>query len=103
MTAHLDLPITWDQAIVNEYTPGVGIGQHSDSCAFGPYVATVSLLSDTTMRFRPTYGSPHVTLVPLPRRSAIVMTGPSRAPWTHEIVGSDVRSRRISVTFRTVA
>src|SRR4051812_12983502 len=34
-----------DNAVVNEYVPGIGIGPHRDYAAFGPTVVGVSLLA----------------------------------------------------------
>ena len=104
----------FDQVIVNEYTPGQGIGAHVDSPhAFGPVVATVSLGSNVVMDF-----ANQRTTVPvdLARRSLACLSGPARSVWTHGIaarqsdrvpgpLGSLVRrarGTRVSLTFRTV-
>jgi alkylated DNA repair dioxygenase AlkB len=98
-----------DQVIVNEYVGAQGISAHIDRKSFGPVVATVSLIESWPMVFR-YLDRDEVELV-LPVRSLVVMRGPSRSSWTHEIKkrrtdqvgGLRVRrSRRISVTFRTV-
>ena len=99
------------QAIVNEYGPNQGIGWHYDSVAFGPEVATISLLEPWHMEFQPNYrpklthGERDSLLEP---GSCLVMTGPSRYNWYHSIPRLAVekdghqRGRRISVTLRTV-
>ncbi len=96
-----------DQAIVNEYEPGQGIGRHVDSVtSFGPEIASLSLLSPTVMTFGDRRTGNHVD-IPLPPRSLVLLTGPSRYSWTHMIAArkgdNDVpRSRRVSITFRTI-
>ena len=101
------------QCIVNEYRPGQGIGMHADHRDFGPVVASLSLADDWPMRFRPRnsrpyvrHGAPGDIVVSLPRRSVLVLTGPSRDAWMHGIDPSDtanLRTARISATFRTLA
>jgi alkylated DNA repair dioxygenase AlkB len=93
---------TWEQAIINEYMPGVGIGENADSADFGPAIATISLLGSASMTFRPIYRSPETHSVPLTAGDLLVMTGKSRRPMTHEIDGATVTERRISITFRTL-
>ena len=97
-----------EQMIVNEYVPGVGIGKHIDSPAFGEPIISVSLGSAVVMRFESADGRASMD-APLPRRSALILTGESRWQWTHEIARSKQdtidgklvdRSRRVSLTFR---
>lgn len=100
-----------DQVIVNEYEPGQGIAPHIDRTpAFGPVVASISLLSACVMEFtHPEDGTRvPVTLEP---GGLCVMTGPARYAWRHSIParktdpgpgGRVPRGRRVSVTFRTV-
>ena len=99
------------QAIVNEYGPGQGIGWHYDSLAFGPEVATISLLEPWHMEFNPSYkpklthGERDSLLEP---GSCLIMTGPSRFNWYHSIPKLQAekdghrRGRRLSVTLRTI-
>jgi len=90
-----------DQMIINEYTPGKGIGAHIDHLVnFGPVVASISLLSTTEMEFRL---KEQVYLKKLKPLSAVILTGPSRLKWTHAIKPRNVKFRRISLTFRTMA
>ena len=101
------------QGIVNEYRPGQGIGMHADHRDFGPVVASLSLADDWPMRFRPRnarpyvrHGAPGDRVVTLPRRSVLVLTGPSRDAYMHGIDPADTagkRATRISATFRTLA
>ena len=94
------------QCIVNEYTPGQGIGMHADHRDFGSVVASLSLADDWPMRFRPRHGAPGDRVVSLPRRSVLVLRGPARDAYMHGIDPSDTaqrRATRISATFRTLA
>lgn len=96
-----------EQAIVNEYVPGQGISAHVDCVpCFGPTIATLSLGSACEIEFRhPPSGD--VRRLALEPCSLLVMTGAARYDWTHAIRArrSDhgvPRSRRLSVTFRTI-
>ena len=103
-----DLP---DQAIINEYEPGQGIGKHIDATpAFGEVVISLSLLSLAVMDLRRSGGEEHIA-IPLEPRSLLILLGEARHVWTHGVAprhedfvnGVFVpRKRRISVTFRTV-
>ena len=100
-----------DQVIVNEYEPGQGISAHTDvTSAFGDTIASLSLGSGCVMQFsNPNSGVKHD--IYLEQRSLIVMSDDARYKWKHAIPArkSDLvngvkyaRSRRISLTFRTV-
>ncbi|MFC4563987.1 alpha-ketoglutarate-dependent dioxygenase AlkB [Nocardiopsis mangrovi] len=101
-----------DQAIVNEYLPGQGIGPHVDCVpCFGPVVASVSLGSACDMDFTDPAGGAKIA-VRLTPGSLCVMSGPARYEWRHGIAarksdpgqaGRVQRGRRVSVTLRTVA
>lgn len=103
------LPFEPDQVIVNEYTPGQGISAHIDAMgSFGPMIATVSLGSQCVMQFK---RAGHTHERPLRRRSLLVLSGAAREQWSHAIPGRktdsidgvpSARTRRVSVTFRTV-
>lgn len=94
-----------DQCIVNRYLPGEGIAYHTDDRRlFGPNILVVSLGSDVAMSFR--HGSREVA-VPIPRRSAYLLSGEARTAWQHEIPArkSDAGKRRgirVSLTFREI-
>lgn len=100
-----------DQLIVNEYLPGQGISAHVDCVpCFGDVIASISLLSACEMVFKER-GSDKKRSIVLEPRSALLLSGPARYEWTHEIPArqSDLiggqklaRSRRLSLTFRTV-
>jgi alkylated DNA repair dioxygenase AlkB len=92
-----------DQVVVQEYPPGVGIGEHVDAPVFGPEVCSVSLLSRCVMRFRHVAGDLPAIAHVLEPRSGLAMTGSSRTDWSHHIDGASVVGRRLSITFRTVA
>lgn len=98
-----------DQIIINEYLSGQGIAEHIDRESFGPVVATLSLLESWPMVFRGPSGENSEVL--LGKCSLALMIGDSRSTWTHEIRKrqNDIvgglkipRTRRLSVTFRTV-
>jgi len=100
-----------DQLIVNEYIPGQGIGPHTDRThCFGPTVASISMLSPVVMDFSncKTLEKRALKLEPC---SILVLKDDARYRWTHGIGQRDKdmwqgkefqRSRRVSLTFRTV-
>ncbi len=94
-------------ALINEYRPGSPIGWHRDAPQYD-IVAGVSLLSTCRMKFRP-YRSPTDAAagrrvatheLRLERRSAYLMTGPSRTEYEHHV--PPVPELRYSITFRTL-
>lgn len=110
-----------DQLIVNAYNPGQGISAHIDQpMAFGPVVASVSMLSPVPMVFQERSasdsrierssqerGTDRVVKIMLAPRSAVILKGDSRYKWTHSIPArakddGRPRHRRVSLTFRTV-
>ena len=100
-----------DQVIVNEYQPGQGISAHIDcQPCFGATIASLSLLSACVMRFDSQSLSQQMDLGLQPA-SLLVLKDEARHLWTHAIPSrkSDIiagqkhyRSRRISLTFRTM-
>lgn len=95
------VPEALTHCLITEYRPGAGIGWHRDRPQFGQVVG-VSLGAGTTMRFRrerPGGGWDRVA-VPLPPRSAYLLTGPAREDWQHSICPGE--RLRVSVTFRTL-
>lgn len=100
---------TPDQCIVNEYLPGQGIAPHIDcEPCFGGTIASLSLGSHVVMDFTRA-GTRHA--VCLEPRSLVVLQGEARYEWKHgiakrknDVVGGIVipRSRRVSLTFRSV-
>lgn len=108
--AEEDVP---NQITVNSYEPGQGISWHCDvHSSFGDAIYVISLLADTVIDFRPGGHGEEITQVHLPRRSLLVMQGAARYGFEHHISSRkcDVlddgsvrpRSRRVSVTFRTL-
>ena len=100
-----------EQVIVNEYEPGQGIATHIDHPGFGPTVCTISLLDDWEMDFSENWKDKSPAL--LHRRSCVLLTGDARSVWQHGIASRKQeysesgklerqRSRRLSLTFRTV-
>ncbi|MDB4965522.1 MAG: oxidoreductase, 2OG-Fe(II) oxygenase family [Myxococcales bacterium] len=98
-----------DQLIVNEYLPGQGITGHIDCVpCFGPVVISLSLGSTCLIELSRGDEKQPILLRP---RSLLVLAGESRSLWRHRIPsrrsdkwdgGSYPRSRRVSLTFRTV-
>jgi alkylated DNA repair dioxygenase AlkB len=102
-----------DQCIVNEYLPGQGIAPHIDcEPCFGDTIASASLsLSAPVVMEFSSAGNDGKHSVWLARRSLVVLKGPARYEWRHGIARrrKDVidgivvpRSRRVSLTFRSV-
>jgi len=94
-------------ALINEYRAGSPIGWHRDAPQYD-IVAGLSLLSTCRMKFRP-YRSPTKAAADrrgathelrLDRRSAYLMTGPSRTEYEHHV--PPVPELRYSITFRTL-
>ena len=93
-------PQAMAEALLTEYAPGAPIGWHRDAQPFD-IVVGISLLSACRFRFRRgTVGAWQTTEVPLPPRSAYVLTGPARTEWEHSI--PPVKELRYSITFRTL-
>ncbi len=97
-----------DQVIINEYLPGQGISPHADVNFFDDTIASLSLASTCMMDFTKDNQKASLLLEPL---SLLVLSGDARYGWKHSIPArkSDIwqdytmpRSRRVSLTFRTV-
>ncbi|MDB4430906.1 alpha-ketoglutarate-dependent dioxygenase AlkB [Pseudomonadales bacterium] len=94
-----------DQAILNEYQVGQGIGFHIDcEPCFGDKIFSLSLGSSAVMNFKRGDTKRSILLEP---RSLLMMYGDARHLWQHSIPSrkSDngiARTRRVSVTLRTV-
>ncbi len=100
-----------DQAIINEYLPGQGIGKHKDASCFGDVIVSLSLLSLCSMILKSINNPEENDEWILHPRSLLVLSGPARHEYTHEIPArsSDMiegekveRQRRVSITFRTI-
>jgi alkylated DNA repair dioxygenase AlkB len=94
-------PTDFVQALVNEYSPGAGIGWHRDRPSWGVIVG-LSLLSPCTLRLRRKIEDrwERASAVQHPR-SAYVLSGAARRDWEHSI--TPMTELRYSVTFRTLA
>ncbi len=91
----------FQQAMINEYRPGAGIGWHRDKPQFAEVVG-VSLLAPCTLRFRLKSGEAWSRAsLRLEPRSAYLLSGPSRTRWEHSIPA--LGRHRYSITFRTLA
>jgi alkylated DNA repair dioxygenase AlkB len=104
-------PTVPDQVIVNDYQPGQGISSHTDcvSC-FTDVIISLSLCSSCVMDFSHNQTGMKTSLL-LDPKSLIVLKNEARYNWSHGIAkrksdsfeGKIIkRSRRISLTFRTV-
>lgn len=100
-----------DQLIINEYLSGQGISAHIDCVpCFGAVVLSISLGSACVMGF--TERTTDTVLPVLVEPGALmVMSGDARYKWRHSIAARKTdtldgrrieRSRRVSLTFRTV-
>lgn len=100
-----------DQIIINEYLPGQGIAKHVDCVpCFGETVVSLSLGSTCVMEFEHLTSSKKGEVI-LEPRSLLVLSDEARYNWMHSIPARNEdklndqilpRSRRISLTFRTV-
>lgn len=98
----LDVPKrSINEAFVQEYPPGYGIGWHRDRET--PLVVGVSLKGWARMRFRPLErigDAKAVVSFEVEPRSAYVMRGKIATHWQHSV--APVEALRYSITFRTL-
>lgn len=96
-----------NEAFVQEYPPGYGIGWHRDRET--PLVVGVSLKGWARMRFRPVRGqtsngirrsSNDVVSIDVEPRSAYVMQKEIATRWQHSV--APVEALRYSITFRSI-
>lgn len=88
-------------ALLARYDPGAGIGWHRDRDVFENVVG-ISLKTAALLRFRQRFGAGfRRTSLPLPERSAYLLSGPSRWEWEHRITPGEFL--RFSITFRTLS
>ena len=93
-------PDRLEQVLINEYSPGAGIGWHRDRPQFHDVIG-VSLGSPGRLRFRRRQGSGGERgAIPLEPRSAYLLQGPARTEWEHSL--PEVDALRYSITFRTM-
>jgi alkylated DNA repair dioxygenase AlkB len=103
------LPRAPENVVINEYLPGQGIAQHIDRAPFGPTVAILSLASPIVLDLHDPELDEDAS-IDLAPRSLLVLGGEARSRWMHGIaprksdsgpLGKRLRSRRVSITFRT--
>jgi len=100
-----------DQVIVNEYLPGQGITTHIDCLpCFGDTIVSLSLGSTCVMDFTNAKTEEAIPIL-LEPRSIVILKEEARYLWKHGIAKRKqdkyngvtyLRSRRISLTFRTM-
>ena len=91
----------FQQAGVNQYPPGAGIGWHKDKPQFGVIVG-ISLLAPATLRLRRASGKSWIRRShELKPRSIYLLDGEARKEWEHSV--PPVSSLRYALMFRTVA
>lgn len=100
-----------DQVIANEYQPGQGISAHIDCVpCFGPTIASLSLGSPCMLHFSQSHTGEKLSLL-LEPRSLLILAGDARYLWKHSIPARKTdryntqiipRTRRVSLTFRTI-
>jgi alkylated DNA repair dioxygenase AlkB len=91
----------FQQAGVNQYPPGAGIGWHKDKPQFGVIVG-ISLLAPATLRLRRASGKSWIRRShELKPRSIYLLDGEARKEWEHSV--PPVSCLRYALMFRTVA
>jgi len=83
---------------------GHSIHFHTDNRGiFGEVVVCVSLCGDCNISMQKVKDKSSVVVVPLPRRSLLILTKAARYEWKHGIPNDNLLSpKRISLTFRAV-
>ena len=98
----IDVGFKFNQVIINEYLEGQGISPHIDlPSIFGNTIAPLSLKEECFMEF--TKDIEKISLK-LYARSLLTIKDEARYNWKHGIPArkSNVKSRRVSITFREV-
>ena len=89
------------EALINQYPPGAGIGWHRDAPMFGPIVIGFSLLASCRLRLQRKLGEDRLLAEQLLEpRSAYRLAGACRTSWQHSI--PPTKELRYSITFRTL-
>lgn len=90
-----------NQCIINRYLAKERISAHTDHPRFGPVIATVSLLGETTMKFtRDGHDPVKVKLLP---GDVVILTSDARDLWKHETsLITRAGYLRCSMTYRVV-
>ena len=85
--------------VLNVYGPGQRVARHQDHPDNGPLIPIIALQSDSELIFT----SPNKTkkkVVKFPRRSLLIMQGPLRETWFHEL--PSIPTPRMSLIFRNI-
>lgn len=104
----MELPVP-ENVIISKYEPGEGVPQYTDTEYFGEVLASLSLVSATSIDFK--FGTLEHSIW-LEPRTLLKLSGEVRHRWTHGIASRLVdvvngekinRCLRYSITFRTFA
>ena len=95
-------PEEFGHVLLIRYDPGVGIGWHKDRSAFDRVVGiSLGNAAELGFRRRREDGRFDRIRLPLPPRSAYLLSGEARHGWEHGIHAH--QALRYSITFRTIA
>jgi len=93
---------TYDQLIISEFLPGIGLKPHVDRFFWAESIIGISLLSSCIMELKGVC-DPIQKLITLTPGSLYQLKGQSRYETCHSIPPESVTERRISLTFRNLA
>eukprot|EP01126_Amoeba_proteus_P061465 TRINITY_DN8254_c0_g2_i2.p1 TRINITY_DN8254_c0_g2~~TRINITY_DN8254_c0_g2_i2.p1 ORF type:complete len:623 (+),score=85.31 TRINITY_DN8254_c0_g2_i2:86-1954(+) len=93
----------FDQLIISDYPPGVGVKPHVDRLFWGPLIFGISLISTCEMTLQSLFKGSSTRKQNLEPGSLYLLSGNTRYFCSHGITSSSVISRRVSLTFRTLA
>lgn len=95
----------FDQLIISEYLPGIGVAPHVDRFFWDERVVGVSVIGTCNLRLLPLAEktADEVKNYELQAGSLYCLSGKSRYEYSHSIDGESVTERRISFTFRNLA
>lgn len=88
-----------------EYVPerGSSIDPHlDDAWLWGERLVTINLESDTILTLNCDKNQIRI-LIPMARRSLLILQGEARHIWLHSILRDDIKNRRIAMTFRELS
>lgn len=93
---------SYDQLIISDYPPGIGLQAHVDRLYWDERIIGISLLSPCTMTLTSLSSSASHSHE-LGVGSLYVLEGQSRYSYSHAIAAETVVDRRVSLTFRNLA
>jgi alkylated DNA repair protein (DNA oxidative demethylase) len=97
-----EAPEGFEEALINGYPPGAGIGWHRDAPMFGTPIIGISVGSPCVMKFRKKIKEGfEIVKQPLEPRSLYALSGSARSAWQHTI--PPAKALRYSITFRKLA